>query len=172
VLLKWLQCRTGRYTSLWCLYNRSGLMISVQALVVARRPEYKKAKRAYQQQTQSHNQAQTSSSHTQPADASTPPAPGANTTTVSTAPAQLPPIPWWAQIVLFSAVHLRHAQMVISTVDSAFVYLSLCLSVHHYPSCNALNTTMLIVVGKGRTVCFLLSFVSFPLLLHIKAWIY
>ncbi|KAG1844862.1 hypothetical protein F4604DRAFT_1908119 [Suillus subluteus] len=43
-------------------------MISVQALVVARRPEYEKAKRANQQQTQSHAQAQASLSHPQPAD--------------------------------------------------------------------------------------------------------
>ncbi|KAG1870904.1 hypothetical protein F4604DRAFT_855900 [Suillus subluteus] len=68
-----------------------------QALVVARGPQYKKAKRAYEQQTQSHGQAQASSSHTQPADTSTsvtPPAPG-------TAAAQPPPISWWARVVLF-----------------------------------------------------------------------
>ncbi|KAG2737277.1 hypothetical protein P692DRAFT_201875073 [Suillus brevipes Sb2] len=74
---KWLQCGTDRY-----------------ALVVARGPQFEKAKRAYEQ-AQLHAQAQALSSHTQPADTSTSatPAPG-------TAAAQ-PPIQWWAQIVLF-----------------------------------------------------------------------
>ncbi|KIK42923.1 hypothetical protein CY34DRAFT_804415 [Suillus luteus UH-Slu-Lm8-n1] len=68
-----------------------------QALVVARGPQFEKAKRAHEQQTQSHAQAQASSSHTQPANTSTsatPPAQG-------TAATQSPPIPWWAQVVLF-----------------------------------------------------------------------
>ncbi|KIK33007.1 hypothetical protein CY34DRAFT_813916 [Suillus luteus UH-Slu-Lm8-n1] len=67
-----------------------------QALVVARGPQFEKAKRAYEQ-AQLHAQVQASSSQTQPADASTPtthPAP-------ATAAAQPPPISWWAQIVLF-----------------------------------------------------------------------
>ncbi|KAG2041198.1 hypothetical protein BDR03DRAFT_947282 [Suillus americanus] len=38
-----------------------------------------------------------------------------------------------------------------------------------WDSCNASDTIMLIVVSEGRTVCFLLSFVSFPLLFHVKA---
>ncbi|KAG1783116.1 hypothetical protein EV702DRAFT_1191554 [Suillus placidus] len=105
-LSKWPQYGTSRYGSPWCIYNRRGLMISVQALVVARGPKYEKAISAYQQQTQSHCQAQASTSHAQPADASTsttPPAPGTTTTTTTagaTTP-QSPPIPWWAQIVLF-----------------------------------------------------------------------
>ncbi|KAG1802549.1 WD40-repeat-containing domain protein [Suillus subaureus] len=71
-----------------------------QTLVVARGPKFKKAKRAYEQQTQSHGQVQASSSHTQPVSTSaTPPAPG--TTTAGAAAAQSPPIPWRAQIVLF-----------------------------------------------------------------------
>ncbi|KAG2753691.1 hypothetical protein P692DRAFT_20677459, partial [Suillus brevipes Sb2] len=67
-----------------------------QALVVARGPQFEKAKRAHEQ-AQLHAQAQASSSHSQPADASTSathPAPG-------TTAAQPPHIPWWAQIVLF-----------------------------------------------------------------------
>ncbi|KAG1867690.1 hypothetical protein F4604DRAFT_919757 [Suillus subluteus] len=67
-----------------------------QTLVVAQGPQFKKAKRAYEQQ------AQVSSSHTQPADASTsaiPLAPGS--TTAGTVVAQSPPIPWWTRIVLF-----------------------------------------------------------------------
>ncbi|KAG2746429.1 hypothetical protein P692DRAFT_20739911, partial [Suillus brevipes Sb2] len=67
-----------------------------QALFVARGPKFEKAKRAYEQQ-KLHAQAQASSSHTQPANTSTsatPPAQG-------TAATQSPPIPWWAQVVLF-----------------------------------------------------------------------
>ncbi|KAG1831653.1 hypothetical protein DFJ58DRAFT_848188 [Suillus subalutaceus] len=48
-----------------------------QTLVVARGPQFEKAKRAYEQQTQSHRQAQASSSHNQPADASTSTTPSA-----------------------------------------------------------------------------------------------
>jgi hypothetical protein len=79
------------------LFNRRGLMISVQTLVVARGPKFMKAFRAHLQQSQSHAQAQASSSHTQPADASTfttHPAP-------VIAAAQPKPISWWAHIVLF-----------------------------------------------------------------------
>ncbi|KAG1851237.1 WD40-repeat-containing domain protein [Suillus tomentosus] len=74
-----------------------------QSLVVARGPNFMKAKRAYEQ-TQSHGQAQASSSHTQPTDASRPaipPVPGASTTTAGTAVAQSLLIQWWTQIVLF-----------------------------------------------------------------------
>jgi hypothetical protein len=79
----------------WCVYNHCGSMISVQALVVARGPQFEKAKRAYEQ-AKLDAQAQALSSHTQPADAlaSVTPAPG-------TAAAQPPPIQWWAEIVLF-----------------------------------------------------------------------
>jgi hypothetical protein len=72
--------------SLVCVYNRHDLIISVQALVVARGPEYMKAKQAYEQQ------AQASSSRTCPID---------STTTTGAAVAQSPPISWWARIVLF-----------------------------------------------------------------------
>ncbi|KAG1738580.1 hypothetical protein EDD22DRAFT_1053579 [Suillus occidentalis] len=67
-----------------------------QALVVARGPQFEKAKRAHEQ-ARLHAQYQASSSHTQPADAST------STThpTPMTTAAQPPPISWWAQIVLF-----------------------------------------------------------------------
>ncbi|KAG1788519.1 hypothetical protein EV424DRAFT_1628186 [Suillus variegatus] len=74
-----------------------------QSLVVARGPNFMKAKRAYEQ-TQSHGQAQASSSHSQPTDASrpaVPPVPGASTTTSGTAVAQSLLIQWWTQIVLF-----------------------------------------------------------------------
>ncbi|KAG1894690.1 quinon protein alcohol dehydrogenase-like superfamily [Suillus fuscotomentosus] len=74
-----------------------------QSLVVARGPNFMKAKRAYEQ-TQSHGQAQASSSHSQPTDASRPaipPVPGASTTTAGTAVAQSLLIQWWTQIVLF-----------------------------------------------------------------------
>ncbi|KAG2354179.1 WD40-repeat-containing domain protein [Suillus spraguei] len=66
-------------------------------LVVAQGPQFKKAKRAYEQKNQSHGQTQASSSHSQSVGGSTsvsPPAPG-------TAAAQPPPISWWAQTVLF-----------------------------------------------------------------------
>ncbi|KAG2064336.1 WD40 repeat-like protein [Suillus decipiens] len=66
-------------------------------LVVAQGPRFKKAKREYEQKTQSHSQSQALSSHVQPVNGSTstsPPAPG-------TAAPQPPPISWWAQIVLF-----------------------------------------------------------------------
>ncbi|KAG1881875.1 quinon protein alcohol dehydrogenase-like superfamily [Suillus tomentosus] len=75
-----------------------------QSLVVAWRPNFKKAKRAYEQRTNSHTQAQASSSGTQPAHIltlATPPVPGTNTTTIGAATSQSPPIPWWSQIVLF-----------------------------------------------------------------------
>ncbi|KAG1890691.1 WD40-repeat-containing domain protein [Suillus fuscotomentosus] len=75
-----------------------------QSLVVARGPNFKKAKRAYEERTKSHAQAQASSSGTQPAHASTlatSPVPGTNTTTIGAATPQSPPIPWWSQIVLF-----------------------------------------------------------------------
>ncbi|KAG1796002.1 WD40-repeat-containing domain protein [Suillus plorans] len=65
-----------------------------QSLVVARGPNFMKAKRA-NEQTQSHSQ---------PTDASrpaTPPVPGASTTTAGTAVAQSLLIQWWTQIVLF-----------------------------------------------------------------------
>ncbi|KAG2094022.1 uncharacterized protein F5147DRAFT_720158 [Suillus discolor] len=69
-----------------------------QSLVVARGPNFMKAKRAYdEQQTQLHGPAHASSSHTQPASASTSATPSAPGTTVT----QPPYIPWWAQIVLF-----------------------------------------------------------------------
>ncbi|KAG1734370.1 hypothetical protein EDD22DRAFT_361068 [Suillus occidentalis] len=67
-----------------------------QALVVARGPQFEKAKRAYEQ-ARLHAQTQASSSHTQPADASTSTTHPAPVTTAS----QPPPISWWAQIVLF-----------------------------------------------------------------------
>jgi hypothetical protein len=73
-------------------------------LVVAQGPQFKKAKRAYEQQTQLHGQAQASSSHTQPVDTSTsaiPPASGTSTTTAGATTTQSLPIPWWSQIVLF-----------------------------------------------------------------------
>jgi hypothetical protein len=73
-------------------------------LVVAQGLQFKKAKRAYEQQIQSHGQAQVSSLYTQFAGASTsaiPPALGPGTTTAGAAAAQLQPIPWWSQIVLF-----------------------------------------------------------------------
>ncbi|KAG1734365.1 hypothetical protein EDD22DRAFT_852510 [Suillus occidentalis] len=60
-----------------------------KALVVARGPQFKKAKRAYEQ-AQLHAQAQPSSSQTQPADASTSTAHPAPVT----AAAQPPPISW------------------------------------------------------------------------------
>ncbi|KAG1759779.1 hypothetical protein EDD22DRAFT_124337 [Suillus occidentalis] len=66
-----------------------------QALVVARGPQFEKAKRAYEQ-AKLDAQAQALSSHTQPADAST-----SVTTAPGTAAAQPPPIQWWAQILLF-----------------------------------------------------------------------
>ncbi|KAG2032338.1 WD40-repeat-containing domain protein [Suillus americanus] len=75
-----------------------------QTLVVARGPKFAKAKRAYEQQTQSHSQTQASSSHAQSAGvltSTTPPAPGTSTTTADAATPQSPPITWWAQIVLF-----------------------------------------------------------------------
>ncbi|KAG2064862.1 WD40 repeat-like protein [Suillus decipiens] len=65
-----------------------------QTLVVARGPQFKKAKQAYEQKIQSRGQAQ-ASSHTQPTDASAsaiPPAPVTST-------AQ--PLPLWNQIILF-----------------------------------------------------------------------
>ncbi|KAG2139122.1 WD40-repeat-containing domain protein [Suillus bovinus] len=71
-----------------------------QALFVARGPKFKRARREYERQ----NQAQASSSRIQPAHASTlatPPASGTSTTTAGAATPQSPPIPWWAQIVLF-----------------------------------------------------------------------
>ncbi|KAG2034644.1 WD40-repeat-containing domain protein [Suillus americanus] len=71
-----------------------------QTLVVARGPQFEKAKRAYERQTQLHGQAQVSSSHTQPADAS-PSAIPLGSTTVGTVVAQSPPVQWWAWIVLF-----------------------------------------------------------------------
>ncbi|KAG2032333.1 hypothetical protein BDR03DRAFT_1015294 [Suillus americanus] len=71
-----------------------------QTVVVARGPKFEKAKRAYEQQTQSHDQAQGSSSHAQFASTSAiPPAPG--TTTAGVATPQSLPITWWTQIVLF-----------------------------------------------------------------------
>ncbi|KAG1884687.1 hypothetical protein F4604DRAFT_1919156 [Suillus subluteus] len=71
-----------------------------QTLVVAQGPKFEKAKRAYEQQTQSHSQAQVLSSHTQLASTPMiPPAPGATTACVATT--QSPPITWWAQTVLF-----------------------------------------------------------------------
>ncbi|KAG2096333.1 uncharacterized protein F5147DRAFT_391262 [Suillus discolor] len=75
-----------------------------QSLVVTRRPNCKKAKRAYEQRNKLHAQAQASSSGTQPAHVSTlatPPVPGTNTTTIGAATSQSQPIPWWGQIVLF-----------------------------------------------------------------------
>ncbi|KAG2342298.1 WD40 repeat-like protein [Suillus weaverae] len=77
-----------------------------QALFVARRPEYDKAKQTHQQQQQSRLecQAQASTSHTHPAAASTsatPHAPSTNTTTAGTAVVQPTPIPMWARFVLF-----------------------------------------------------------------------
>ncbi|KAG2748056.1 hypothetical protein P692DRAFT_20936241, partial [Suillus brevipes Sb2] len=76
-----------------------------QVLFVARGPQFEKAKRAYEQ-AQLHAQAQASSSHTQSADASTSMTPRAP----ATAAAQPPPIPWWAQIVLFlCCAHPRYA---------------------------------------------------------------
>ncbi|KAG1802550.1 uncharacterized protein BJ212DRAFT_996901 [Suillus subaureus] len=62
-----------------------------QTLVVARGPKFEKAKRAYEQQTQSHGRTQASLSHVQHADASTsttPPAPGTSTTTADAATSQ------------------------------------------------------------------------------------
>jgi hypothetical protein len=88
----------------WSVYNYCVSMIFVQALVVARGPQFEKAKRAYEQ-AQLRAQAQALSSHTQPTDASASatPAPG-------TAAAQPKPIPWWAQIVLFlCCAHPPHA---------------------------------------------------------------
>ncbi|KAG2055262.1 WD40 repeat-like protein [Suillus hirtellus] len=83
-----------------------------QSLVVARGPNFMKAKRAYEQ-TQSHGQAQASSPHSQPTDASRPaipPVPGASTTTAGTAVKQSLLIQWWTQIVLFlCCVSLSHA---------------------------------------------------------------
>ncbi|KAG2753638.1 WD40 repeat-like protein [Suillus brevipes Sb2] len=67
-----------------------------QALVVARGPQFEKAKRAYEQ-ARLHAQTQASSSHTQPADASTSTTHPAPVTTAS----QPSHISWWAQIVLF-----------------------------------------------------------------------
>ncbi|KAG2096298.1 WD40-repeat-containing domain protein [Suillus discolor] len=75
-----------------------------QALFVARGPNFKRAKRAYEQRTESHAQAQASSSGTQPTHASTlatPPIPGTKPTTTGAATPQSPPIPWWSQLVLF-----------------------------------------------------------------------
>ncbi|KAG2359756.1 WD40-repeat-containing domain protein [Suillus spraguei] len=66
-------------------------------LVVAQGPQFKRAKRAYEQKVQSQGQTQASSSHSQPVSGSTsvsPPAPGA-------AAAQPPPISWWTQTVMF-----------------------------------------------------------------------
>ncbi|KAG1730723.1 hypothetical protein EDD22DRAFT_400136 [Suillus occidentalis] len=76
-----------------------------QALVVARGPQFEKARRAYEQ-AKLHAQTQASSSHAQPADASTSathPAPG-------TAVAQPPPIRWWVHIVLFLCCTSPHAE--------------------------------------------------------------
>jgi hypothetical protein len=104
MLSKWLQCETRRYVSPSCIYDRRDLIIYVQPLVVAQGLQFKKAKRAYEQQIQSHGQAQVSSLYTQFAGASTsaiPPALGPGTTTAGAAAAQLQPIPWWSQIVLF-----------------------------------------------------------------------
>ncbi|KIK43473.1 hypothetical protein CY34DRAFT_710664 [Suillus luteus UH-Slu-Lm8-n1] len=104
-----------------------------QALVVARGPQFEKAKRAYEQ-AQLHAQAQALSSHTQPADASTSatPAPG-------TAAAQPPPIQWWAQIVLFlccaSPSHANGHEYSFRTTTSPAVlvimHLYLFRYVHH-----------------------------------------
>ncbi|KAG2094051.1 uncharacterized protein F5147DRAFT_720293 [Suillus discolor] len=73
-----------------------------QSLVVARGPNFMKAKRAYEQ-TQSHGQAQASSSHNQPADASifvTPPTPDASHATAGTAAAHSL-LSQWVRVVLF-----------------------------------------------------------------------
>ncbi|KAG2032336.1 WD40-repeat-containing domain protein [Suillus americanus] len=71
-----------------------------QTLVVARGPKFEKAKRVYEQQTQSHGQAQAPSSHAHLASTSPiPPVPG--TTTAGAATPQSLPITWWAQTVLF-----------------------------------------------------------------------
>ncbi|KAG2033213.1 hypothetical protein BDR03DRAFT_967968 [Suillus americanus] len=94
--------------SRWSIFSHRGPRIveapTVQdrkALFVARQPERDKAKRAQQQQTQSHSQAKISSSHIQsnPSTSGTPPAPA--TTTPRARPAHSRLVRLLSQLVLF-----------------------------------------------------------------------